>query len=135
MRAFGLPCGKCWQIAAFAVLAATGRSPALDKPTGAPLAISSIETEQAVPIAVLSPDGKASCVPIRVHWNPNPEVGPDDDATSFTLDLAPDDPSAPVFTAQLWSASLASALAWQMPWQGARWKLLQVPPTDGSGID
>jgi len=109
---------------------------ALDKPTGAPLVISSIETEQAVPLAVVAPDGKTvSCVTIRLHWNPRTDVGADDDATSFALDIGADSPGASIFTAQLWNASLASAQAWQQPWQGARWKVLQTPATDGSGID
>ena len=42
---------------------------AQDKPTGAPLVLSSIETEQEVPLAILLPDGKtAKCVTIRLHW-------------------------------------------------------------------
>src|SRR5271156_3795691 len=93
---------------------------AQDKPTGAPLALSSTETEQEIPLAILLPDGKtAKCVPIRLHWISKPDVGPNDDAASFTLDLPADNPAAPLFTAQLWNASLASALAWQEPWEGA----------------
>jgi hypothetical protein len=110
--------------------------PAQDKPTGAPLVLSSIETEQEIPLAVLLPDGKtAQCVPIRLHWNSQPDVGPNEDAANFTLDLPVDNPAAPIFTAQLWNASLASALAWQEPWEGARWKVLQTPITDGTGLD
>jgi hypothetical protein len=109
---------------------------AQDKPTGAPLVLSSIETEQEVPLAILLPDGKtAKCVPIRLHWISKPDIGPSDDAASFTLDLPADNPAVPIFTAQLWSASLASALAWQQPWEGARWKVLQTPVTDGTGLD
>jgi hypothetical protein len=109
---------------------------AQDKPTGAPLALSIVETEQEVPLATLQPDGKtAKCVSIKLHWNPKADVGPNDDATSFSLDLPAENPAAPVFTAQLWSASLASAMAWQEPWQGARWKVLQTPVTDGTGLD
>jgi hypothetical protein len=109
---------------------------AQDKPTGAPLVLSSVETEQELPLAILEPDGKTCrCVSIRLHWNPKADVGPNDDATSFTLDLPPENPAGPVFTAQLWSASLASAMAWQEPWQGARWKVLQTPVTDGTGLD
>jgi hypothetical protein len=109
---------------------------AQDKPTGAPLVLSSIETEQEVPLAILLPDGKtARCVSIRLHWNSQPEVGPNEDAASFTLDLPTDNPAAPIFSAQLWDASLASALAWQEPWEGARWKVLQTPVTDGTGLD
>jgi len=108
----------------------------MDKPTGAPLELSTIETEQSVPLAIVSPDGKSvSCVTIRIHWNPKSDVGPDDDATSFTLDIGSDSPGASIFIAQLWNASLASAQAWQQPWGGARWKILQTPATDGSGID
>jgi len=107
-----------------------------DKPTGAPLVLSSIETEQEIPLAILLPDGKtARCVTIRLHWNSQPEGGPDEDAASFTLDLPADNPATPIFTAQLWNASLASALAWQEPWEGARWKVLQTPVTDGTGLD
>lgn len=107
-----------------------------DKPTGAPLVLSSIETEQEVPLAILLPDGKtARCVSIRLHWNSQPEGGPNEDAADFTLDLPADNPAAPIFTAQLWNASLASALAWQEPWEGARWKVLQTPVTDGTGLD
>ena len=109
---------------------------AQDKPTGAPLVLSSIETEQEIPLAILLPDGKtAKCVTIRLHWISKPDVGPNDDATSFTLDLPAENPAAPIFTAQLWNASLASAMAWQEPWQGARWKVLQTPVTDGTGLD
>src|ERR1700691_4405339 len=86
---------------------------ALEKPTGQPLVLSSIETEQSVPLAIVSPDGKTvSCVTILLHWNPRTDVGPDD-APSFTLDIGPDSPGASIFTAQLWNASLASAQAWQ----------------------
>ena len=74
---------------------------------------------------------------IKLHWNPQPSrcgTGRRRDL-AFTLDMAPDAPGASVFTAQLWSASLASALAWQEPWEGARWKVLQTPVTDGTGLD
>jgi len=128
-----------WRIVLSTALAATFPfQPILaqDKPTGAPLVLSSIETEQAVPLAILLPDGKtAKCVSIKLHWISKPDVGPNDDATSFTLDLSADNPAAPIFTAQLWTASLASALAWQEPWEGARWKVLDTPVTDGSGLD
>ena len=139
MRACGVPLIRLSFIALGATLAA---SPVLsplfgqDKPTGEPLVLSSIETEQEIPLAYLQPDGKtAKCASIRLHWNSQPDVGPNDDAANFTLDLSSDDPAAPIFTAQLWHASLASALAWQQPWEGARWKVLQTPVTDGSGID
>jgi len=109
---------------------------AQDKPTGAPLVLSSIETEQEVPLAILLPDGKtAKCVNIRLHWKSEPSTGPNDDAASFTLDLPAENPAAPIFLAQLWNASLASALAWQEPWEGARWKVLDTPVCDGTGID
>ncbi len=105
-------------------------------PTGAPLVLSSIETEQGVPLVYIMPDGKtAKCVTVRLHWNPMANVGPNDDATGFELDLPSDNPGAALFTAQLWNASLASAMAWQEPWQGARWKVLKTPVTDGSGLD
>jgi hypothetical protein len=108
---------------------------AQDKPTGAPLVLSTTETEQEVPLAILLPDGKtAKCVSIRVHWTSLPS-GPNDDATDFTVDLPADNPATPIFTAQLWNASLASAMAWQVPWEGARWKILQTPVSDGTGID
>ncbi len=103
---------------------------------GAPLELSAIETEQPIPLAVLSPDGRtASCVTIKLHWAPKAAVAEGDDATSFTLDLPANDPGAPIFTAQLWNASLASAGAWQQPWLGAAWQVAQVPATDGSGLD
>jgi hypothetical protein len=109
---------------------------ALDKPTGAPLVLSSIETEQPIPLATLSPDGKtALCVDVRLHWSPEQNVAANDDSTSFALDIPADSPGAAIFTAQLWNASLASAMAWQQPWQGARWKVLDTPATDGTGID
>ena len=112
-----------------------GSCPALDKPTGAPLVLSSIETEQAIPLAFLDPDGKkAQCANVRLHWEPLATVGPNDDAAGFTLDVDADSPGAAVFTAELWKASLASALAWQQPWEGARWKVMQTPATDGTGI-
>jgi hypothetical protein len=107
-----------------------------DKPTGKPLELSSVETEQPVPLAYLTPDGKtAKCAPVRIHWISKPFFGPDEDAATFTIDLPADNPAAPLFTAQLWNASLASAMAWQVPWEGARWKILDTPVTDGSGID
>ena len=139
MRASGVHFVKYSSMIAGVILAlaATTRPcPALDKPTGAPLELSPTETEQPVPLAFLDPDGKiAHCAEVKLHWNPNPDVGPDDEATSFTIDLPPENPGAAIFTAQLWSASLASALAWQQPWQGARWKIIQTPVTDGTGID
>lgn len=107
-----------------------------DIPKGAPLVLSMIETEQSVPLAILAPDGKtASCVSIRLHWNPKVVPGPQDEATGFALDIPSDSPAATVFTARLWSASLAGAIAWQQPWQGAYWKILNTPATDGTGID
>ena len=123
---------------AVALIAASpaARAQTPPKPTGAPLALSSTETEQAVPLACLLPDGKtAKCVNVRLHWICKPDVGPNEDATAFTLDLPSDNPAAPIFLAQLWNASLASALAWQEPWQGARWSILDTPVTDGSGLD
>lgn len=140
MRILGVKNALTWKL--FGSLLAVmsfmpGLSSAQDnKPTGAPLVLSTIETEQDLPLAYLLPDGKtAKCVTIRLHWNPMANVGPNDDATSFELDLPSDNPGAPLFTAQLWSASLASAMAWQEPWQGARWKVLKTPATDGSGLD
>jgi len=139
MRTYGVPFISIRRIALGAALATTALFqpvPAQEKPTGAPLVLSSIETEQEVPLAILLPDGKtAKCVLVRLHWNSQPDVGPNDDSTSFTLDLPADNPAAPIFTAQLWSASLASAMAWQQPWEGARWKVLQTPVTDGTGLD
>jgi hypothetical protein len=124
------------RLAVVATLALLQPLGAQDKPTGAPLVLSNVETEQEVPLAILLPDGKtAKCVTIRLHWNSQPDVGPNDDAANFTLDLPSDNPAAAIFTAQLWNASLASALAWQEPWEGARWKVLQTPVTDGTGID
>jgi hypothetical protein len=110
--------------------------PAEDKPTGAPLELSTVETEQAIPLTYVDPDGKGvHCASVKLHWNPNSNVGPNDDSTSFETDMTADNPSAPIFTAQLWKASLASALAWQEPWHGARWKIMQAPTTDGTGIN
>jgi hypothetical protein len=128
---FGLVLG-----AAFALTAAASELSAQTKPTGAPLVLSNIETEQPIPLASLMPDGKtAKCDLVRLHWISKPDVGPDEDAASFTLDLPADNPAAPIFLAQLWNASLASAMAWQEPWQGARWKVLDTPVTDGTGLD
>jgi hypothetical protein len=108
---------------------------AIDKPTGNPLVMSDIETEQPIPLAYLSPDGTtASCTRIRLHWSPSPSTSADDTA-SLTLDIAPDAPGAATFTAQFWNASLAGSLAWQKPWQGAHWKTFDTPATDGTGID
>jgi hypothetical protein len=110
-------------------------SPALEKPTGAPLVMSDIETEQPIPLAYLSPDGKtADCSRIRLHWTPAPSTSADDAAT-LALDIAPDSAGAATFTAQFWNASLAGSLAWQSPWQGAHWKIFETPATDGTGID
>jgi hypothetical protein len=121
---------------ALALTAAIVPIHALDKPTGAPLELSSIETEQGIPLAIVSPNGKTvSCVTVRLHWNPQANVAANDDSTSFALDVAADSPGASIFLAQLWNASLASALAWQQPWQGARWKILDTPATDGTGVD
>jgi hypothetical protein len=114
--------------------AAWAQTPA--KPTGAPLVLSDVETEQPIPLAYLSPDGKtARCAKLRLHWISRTDLGTDEDAASFNLDLPANDPAAPIFLAQLWNASLASALAWQQPWQGARWNVLDTPSTDGSGLD
>ena len=139
MRTYGVHSLHVWRIGLAAALAASmlyGPLPAQDKPTGAPLVLSNIETEQAVPLAILLPDGKtAKCVSIRLHWNSQPDVGTNDDAASFTVDLPAENPATPIFTAQLWYASRASALAWQEPWEGARWKVLDTPVADGTGID
>jgi hypothetical protein len=137
MRLYSVRVGEWVALSAtLALVMAAGPGLALDKPTGAPLALSSIETEQAVPLAILAPDGKtASCPLVRFHWNPKQDVGPNDDATSFELDIKPDAPGASIFLAQLWDASLASAQAWQQPWSGARWKILDTPASDGSGLD
>ena len=108
---------------------------ALDKPTGAPLVMSDIETEQPIPLAYLSPDGrKSDCSRIRLHWTPAPSTSADDAAT-LALDIAADSPGAATFTSQFWNASLAGSLAWQSPWQGAHWKIFETPATDGTGID
>jgi hypothetical protein len=108
---------------------------ALDNPTGAPLVMSEIETEQPIPLAYLSADGKtADCSSIRLHWTPAPSTSADDSAT-LALDIPPDSAAASTFTAQFWNASLAGSLAWQSPWQGAHWKIFETPSTDGTGID
>ena len=132
-RAKALVCGTALALIA-ACPAARAQTP--PKPTGAPLALSDTETEQPIPLAIMSADGKtAKCVNVRLHWMAKPDAGQNDDATAFSLDLPPDNPAEPIFLAQLWNASLASALAWQEPWQGARWKVLDTPVTDGSGLD
>ncbi len=70
---------------------AVAQTPA--KPTGAPLVLSNIETEQAIPLASLSPDGKtANCTNVRLHWISKPDVGPNEDAADFTLDLPTENP-------------------------------------------
>jgi hypothetical protein len=129
---------RFYRIVAGLVLAAAaipGPCLAVDKPTGNPLAMSDIETEQPIPLAYLSPDGTtAGCTRIRLHWSPSPSTSADDTA-SLTLDLSPDAPGAATFTAQFWNASLAGSLAWQKPWQGAHWKIFDTPVTDGTGID
>jgi hypothetical protein len=138
MRTFGVPFIPLGLMlgAALALTAASSIALAQAKPTGAPLVLSNIETEQPIPLASLMPDGKTvKCEMVRLHWVSKPDVGPNEDATSFSLDLPADNPAAPVFLAQLWNASLASALAWQEPWQGARWKILDTPVTDGTGLD
>jgi len=122
--------------AVFPVLLLISTALADDKQMGAPLVLSTTETEQPVPIVYLMPDGKtAKCAPVRLHWISQPDAGTNEDAISFSLDLPVDNPAAPIFTAQLWSASLASAMAWQQPWQGAHWKILDTPVTDGTGLD
>src|ERR1700722_17882757 len=76
------------------------------KPTGAPLVLSNIETEQPIPLASLDPDGKtAKCTNVRLHCISRPDVGQNEDATSFDLDLPADNPATPIFMAQLWNAS------------------------------
>jgi hypothetical protein len=118
-----------------AAAALPGWCRAIDKPTGNPLVMSEIETEQPVPLAYLSPDGTtAACSRIRLHWSPAPSTSADDAAT-LTLDIPPDQAGAATFTAQFWNASLAGSLAWQKPWQGAHWKIFETPATDGTGID
>lgn len=136
MRAFGVPYIHLGRFALGMILAlAFVPVMAEDKQMGAPLQLSSIETEQAIPLAFLDPDGRnVHFATFKLHWDPQPNVGPNDDSTSISLDVASDSPGAALFTAQLWKASLASALAWQQPWQGARWKVLQTPATDGTGI-
>ena len=137
MRAYGVHFGRRAALGVVAaMIMAFQPGLALDKPTGAPLVLSTTETEQSLPLAILAPDGKtAACVTIRLHWNPKTDVAANDDATRFEIDLPVTNPGASVFTAQLWHASLASAMAWQQPWEGAQWKVLQTPVTDGSGID
>jgi len=124
-------------VAGFVLTAAAipGPCPAFDKPTGNPLVMSDIETEQPIPLAYISPDGTtASCTRIRLHWSPSPSTSADDTA-SLALDIAADSPGAATFSAQFWNASLAGSLAWQKPWQGAHWKIFETPATDGTGID
>lgn len=139
MRAFKVPSYSFRTLTQTGVLALVIAMPpclAADKQTGAPLELSDIETEQALPLVFLDPDGKTvRSTSIKLHWAPVTDTGPGDETTSFAIDLPPENPSAPIFTAQLWNASLASALAWQQPWQGARWKVTAVPATDGTGID
>lgn len=136
-RVRSLPGGRYFLALLLPALALFQTSPAqVPKPTGAPLVLSNIETEQEIPIAYITPDTKAAkCVTIKLHWISKPDVGANEDSASFTIDLPDDNPAAPIFTAQLWNASLVSALAWQQPWQGARWKVIQTPVTDGTGID
>ena len=84
-----------------------------------------------MPLATLSPDGKTATVrrPCGVHWNPLPQnVAAERRRHQLQRWTSrPTRPGAAIFTAQLWNASLASALAWQQPWQGARWKILDTP--------
>jgi hypothetical protein len=128
---------RCPALLAAALLgAAAGPGAGFDKPTGAPLVLSNIETEQSVPLAIESTDRKTiSCVTIRMHWSPGGDVKAGEEAASFSLDIPAGNPGAAIFLAQLWNASLASSMAWQQPWQGARWKILQTPASDGTGID
>jgi hypothetical protein len=120
---------------ALATVALPGPCAGLDQPTGSPLVMSDIETEQPIPLAYVSPDGQTvSCSRIRVHWSPSPSTSADDAAT-LALDIPPEHPGAATFTAQFWNASLAGSLTWQKPWQGAHWKIFETPATDGTGID
>jgi len=138
MRAFWMHQEK-WVILgallSMGLTAQPGRAQDDNKPTGAPLVLSTTETEQTVPLVIIDPDGKtARCISIKLHWSPKADPTPDDDPTSFQLDIGADAPGASIFMAQLWNASLASAMAWQAPWEGAQWKVLQTPATDGSGL-
>ncbi len=139
MRAFKVPIfsfKSLTQTTLLALVIALPQALAADKPTGAPLELSGIETEQAIPLLFITPDGKtARSTSVKFHWAPMQDMGVNDEAASFLIDLPSDNPAAPIFTAQLWNASLASAMAWQQPWQGARWKVTGVPATDGTGID
>ncbi len=92
-------------------------------------------TEQGIPIAVLSPDGKKAVVTkIRLRWNP-----PAADSTApvplefeFVESAAPE--QLGLVRAQLWNASLAGARLWQEPWRGGKWEIKHVPATDGTGL-
>src|SRR5579871_864426 len=132
MRLSRLACGLVF---CAGLASARASAPAPFKPTGAPLVMSAIETEQPIPLAYLAPGGgKAACSNIRLHWTPAPSTSSDDTAT-LALDLPPDSAASATFTAQFWNASLAGSLAWQSPWQGAHWKIFEAPETDGTGID
>ena len=108
---------------------------AQDKPTGAPLVLSSTETEQEVPLAILLPTARPpSASRSSLHWNPSPpsartKTPPASRSISPRQSRRADVPGAAL------ERLARQRLAWQEPWEGARWKILQTPVSDGTGID
>ena len=122
-----------WRGWSWWALVIPGLCPALDKPTGAPLVMSDIETEQPIPLAYLSTrrQDRGLLAASGCTGAPSPSVFGGRYRHASCSILPPDSPArAPTFTAQLWSASLAGSLAWQKPVAGRALENLRQHPGD-----
>src|ERR1700744_3208435 len=98
MRAFKVP-PFLPQVVVLLLAFTASRGVAADKPTGAPLQLSAIETEQAVLLAYVDPNGKTGrWASVKIHWAKVQHMGANDEAASFSIHLTSDNPNAPTFT-------------------------------------
>jgi hypothetical protein len=94
--------------------------------------------EQQIPLIGIqtSQAQKAICVRLQLTWNrpPSSESGVSVSEPVFQLEEGIDPRAGDMILSQLWIAGLASAMAWQEPWENPRWKIGKFPSIESSGI-
>ncbi len=101
--------------------------------------------EESLPVLVRTFQPKTERVPLIVQDSANGKISLEwvklhgeikDDQESDTIMLKFDDSSessqCDSFPGQLWIAALASAMAWQEPWQSEQWTVTEIPHGDAS---
>ncbi|MDD5260782.1 MAG: hypothetical protein PHD76_02940 [Methylacidiphilales bacterium] len=98
------------------------------------LAKSFRSTDQKIPLILYqSANGKMALEWVKLRWENLADSANGNSALQFQFDLQGENASFDSFRSQLWVSALASAIAWQQPWLGAKWTVTEVPQGEVSG--